>query len=222
MRGRRRGSRTDRYLGGRDVTTVPDIPVVQLPAIDADGIAGDIAPTAPGSIWAVDVPHSRRVTPVLLAVLGVVAGLAAMALGTAAVIYAGSETKPAARVAASSPRPPAATASVPAVERRVLALLAKPSTERVAFRGAPGLVLAVGSGGRAAILIRGLAPRPTSAPYSAWIIAPRGAPMRAASFTGVERAVFLSKDLGPLARVVVSPTRPGAGPPADIRVVALR
>src|SRR5918995_3171003 len=73
----RRGSRTHRYLGGRDVTTVPDIPVVQLPAIDADGIAGDIAPTAPGSIWAVDVPHSRRVTPVLLAVLGVVAGLAA-------------------------------------------------------------------------------------------------------------------------------------------------
>ena len=63
------------------MTTVPDIPVVQLPALDADGVSGLGGLTAPGSIWAVDVPSTRRLTPVTLAALGVVAGIAAMALG---------------------------------------------------------------------------------------------------------------------------------------------
>ena len=84
------GRPAPRYRDARVVTTVPDIPVVQLPALDADGVSGLGGLTTPGSIWAVDVPSTRRLTPVTLAALGVVAGIAAMALGTAAVVSAGS------------------------------------------------------------------------------------------------------------------------------------
>jgi hypothetical protein len=213
-------SRTHRYLHGRDVTTVPDIPVVQLPALDADGASVDGARTTPGSIWAVDVPHSRRLTPVMLTALGVLAGIAAMAVGTAAVIYAGSQSSTPAGVQPDAS--PAAAATVPAVERRALALLGKPSTERIAFRGRPGLVLAVGSAGRAAILIRSLPPATAGAKYNAWIVAPRAAPVGAARFVGTERAVFLTKRLRPGESVVVSTTRPVAGAPAGNRLVALR
>jgi hypothetical protein len=211
------------------VTTVPDIPVVQLPALEADGVVEEGARISPGSIWAVDVPHARRITPVTLVALGVAAGIAAMALGAAAVVFAGSASSPSAQTsvptASAGPSPQSQiSAALPAVERRALALLAKPSTERVAFRGAPGLVLAVGSGGRAAIMIRGLAPTPAGTPYNAWIVTPRGrgAPVRAARFTATERAVFLGTRLGPRTSVVVSTGRPVAGPPAGNRVVALR
>ena len=201
------------------MTTVPDIPVVQLPALDADGVPGAGGVTAPGSIWAVDVPSTRRLTPVTLAALGVVAGIAAMALGTAAVVSAGSSDQPSTPTVTPTTATPAA---VPAVERRVLALLAKPSTERIAFRGANGLVLAVGSAGRAAILIRGLAPASSGPSYSAWIMAPGTAAVRAARFTGTERAVFLAPRLGPRASVVVSTSQPLAGRPVRNPVVALR
>ena len=104
----------------------------------------------------------------------------------------------------------------------MLALLAKPSTERIAFSGSHGLVLAVGSGGRAAILIRGLERATPGTPYVAWIVAPGAAPVRAARFVGTERAVFLSRLLGPRASVVVSTTRPVAARPAGNRIVAVR
>lgn len=211
------------------MTTVPDIPVVQLPALEADGVVQEGVRISPGSIWAVDIPHARRITPVTLVALGVTAGIAAMALGFAAVLLAGSASSPSAQTsvpaANAGPKPQTqVSAALPAVERRALALLAKPSTERIAFRGAPGLVLAVGSGGRAAILIRGLAPTAAGAPYNAWIVTPRGggAPVRAARFTATERAVFLGTRLGPRTSVVVSTRRPVAGPPAGNRIVALR
>jgi hypothetical protein len=213
----------------RAVTTVPDIPVVQLPALEGDGGVREGPRLSPGSIWAVDIPRARRITPVTLVALGVAAGIAAMALGAAAVVFAGSSSSRSAEtsVPTAGPRPAAparASAALPAVERRALALLAKPSTERIAFSGARGLVLAVGSGGRAAILIRGLAPTPARTPYNAWIVTRRGGrvPVRAARFTTSERAVFLGIRLGPRSSVVVSTRRPVAGPPAGNRVVALR
>ena len=204
------------------MTTVPEIPVVQLPALEADSF-GSGARSAPASIWAVDVPRERRLTPVTLAALGVLAGLAAMIAGGAAVVYAGSSSEPPA--VATTPSPdlaPPAQPELPAVERRVLALLAKPSTERVAFRGGRGLVLAVGSGGRAAIMIRGLAVAPAGATYGAWILRPGAPPVRAARFTGAERAVILAKPLGPRASVVVSMRRPDARAPGRNALVALR
>ena len=199
------------------MTTVPDIPVVRLPALEGDDVAGSAA-----NVWAVDVPKGRRPSPLSLAALGVLAGVAAMALGAAAVLTAGASTKssPDESPARSAARMEAPAAASP-LERRVLALLAKPSTERIAFTGSRGLVLAVGSGGRAAILVRGLERAEVGKPYRAWIVAPGAAPSRAAQFVGVEPAVFLSGSLGPRASVVVSTTRP-ARPLERNRLVAVR
>jgi hypothetical protein len=159
----------------------------------------------------------------MLTALGVLAGVAAMVVGTAAVISAGSSANPSTPAGVDPTAPPAAAVTVSAVERRALALLGKPSTERIPFRGARGPVLAVGSAGRAAILIRGLQPTAAGAAgYNAWIVAPRAATVRAARFAGTERAVFLTKRLRPGESVVISTTRPVAGAPAGNRLVALR
>jgi hypothetical protein len=207
----------------RVVTTISEIPVVEIPAFDAAGIGDEGPPSAPASIWAVELPAARRPSPVALAALGVLAGIAAMALGGAAVISASRSSEPASPPTAAQPAAPSkATPAVPVVERRVLALLAKPSSERVVFRGAPRLVLVVGSGGRAAILVRGVEHAPTGKPYLAWVVRPGVAPVRAAHFVGTERAVFLTRPLGPRASVVVSKERPVAGPAARNAVVALR
>jgi Anti-sigma-K factor rskA, C-terminal len=198
------------------VTTVSDIPIVQLPAFEDDSPLG--SPTA--SMWAVDVPTARRPSPLTLAVLGVVAGIAAMVLGSAAVISAGGGSRTTSeRAAGSTPAP--ARSTLRGTERHVLALLAKPSTKRIVFRGSRGLVLAVGSGGRAAILIRGLKRAAPGKPYAAWIVTPGAVPVRAARFVGTERAVFLSARLRPKQRVIVSSARPVGVRPANGRFVAV-
>lgn len=211
--------RVGRYGDGCFVTSVSDIPVVQLPAFEEETAS---LGSATASLWAVDVPRGRRPSPLTLAVFGVLAGITAMALGAAAVISAGASAEaPSAdgtRAVAERPAGP----PVSAVERRVLGLLAKPSTERIAFRGSRGLVLAVGSGGRAAILVRGLERAAPGTRYLGWIVAPGRPPVRAARFIASERAVFLSGRLGPRASVVVSTGRPVAGPPSRNRIVAVR
>ena len=198
------------------MTTVPDIPVVQLPAFEEDSAMG--LPTA--SMWEVDVPSARRPSPLTLAVLGVVAGIAAMVLGAAAVISAGGASRTSSERAAGT-TPVSARPTLAGTERSVLALLAKPSTQRVVSRGSRGLVLAVGSGGRAAILIRGLKRAAPGKPYKAWIVTPGAAPVRAARFVGTERAVFLSARLHPKQRVIVSSDRPVGVRPANGRFVAV-
>jgi hypothetical protein len=218
MRGRSEPGATVR----RVVTTVPDIPVVEVPAFDVGGILDESAATPPASIWAVDVPQQRRLTPVVLVVLGVVAGIAAMVLGAAAVVSAGRSAEAPAGNATPVSVPPTEAPRVATVESRVLALLAKPSTERIAFRGAPGVVLAVGSGGRAAILVRGLGRAPAGKQYRAWIVVQGTAPALAARLSGAEPAVFLTRRVGPYASVVISTGRPVAGPPSRNRIVALR
>jgi hypothetical protein len=200
----------------RPVATIPEIHVVQVPAHDADALSDAISSA---QAWApVEVPRGQRPTPIVLAVLGVLAGLGAMALGAVAVFSADSSPSEGRRAAA---RP--ATPARPGVEEVALALLAKPSTERVVFQSSGGrLVLAVGTGGRAAILLRGLERAAADKPYYAWVVAPGRAPVRAARFDGAQRAVFLSRPLGPRASVVVSTERPAAGRPGRSLVVASR
>jgi hypothetical protein len=189
---------------------------VQVPTFEEDGT------TTAASMWALDVPRGRRPSPLTLAVLGVVAGIAAMALGAAAVISAGASAGAAPDTGTRTVSGQPSSAAAFGVERRVLALLAKPSTERISFSGSRGLVLAVGSGGRAAILIRGLEHATPGKPYVAWIVAPDAAPVPAARFVGTERAIFLFRRLGPRASVVISKTRPVAPRPAGNRIVAVR
>jgi hypothetical protein len=199
------------------VATVPEIHVVQVPVRDADELVTDAMSTVQS--WApVEVPRGRRPTPVVLAVLGTLAGIGAMALGAVAVLSAGGWERPSAPPPAGA-QPVTTTSSE--VGERALSFLAKPSTERIVFRGSGGrLVLAVATGGRAAILLRGFERADNGKPYFAWIVAPRRAPVRAGRFVGTEPAIFLTRPLGPRASVVVSTDRPIVGRPARPLVIA--
>ena len=184
------------------MATVPEIPVVQVPSRSEDRPADAFTTTV--LTWApVEVPRGQRPSAIVLAVLGTLAGVAAMALGVFAVITAGTSAHdgtPAVAAPATTPQTSA--------DARALALLAKPSTERIPFRGSGGrLVLAVGSGGRAAILVRGLPRRQAAKPYYAWVVRDGAPSVRVARFTGTERAVFLTAPLGAKGSVVVSTVR---------------
>jgi hypothetical protein len=199
------------------VASVPEIPVVRVPVrgenVPLDGIASGVSAPAWGLV---EVPRRQGLSSTVLATLGVMAGVGAMVLGAFAVYTAGSSpgaSKTAAPASADAKRP---------IEGRVLSLLAKPSTERVVFRGSEGrLVLAVGSGGRAAILVRGVRRPATAKPLYAWVLAPSAVPVRAARLVASERAVFLSVPVGPRASVIVSSKRP-TGSTARSSVIASR
>ncbi len=198
------------------MATVPEIPALRV-AVREEEAATDAAAIGSGPAWApVEVPRAQRPSSIVLAVLGAIAGVAAMALGAFAVVTASSSPEVAELPASVPP-------TAPAVEGRVLSLLAKPSTERIVFTGSGGrLVLAVGSGGRAAILIRGLQRPKAAKPLSAWVLAPGAGPLRAARFVGTERAVLLSVPVGPKARIVVSTARPARGRTGPSAVAASR
>lgn len=203
------------------MTSVPEISLAHLSSA-VESAVGDDALGSTFSTWrSVDVPAPRRPSPMPLIVLALLAGIGAMALGGGAVIAATRST--------DEPAPPPATPSAKVistptskVERQALALLAKPSTERVVFGGSGGrLVLVVGSGGRAAILIRNFERAPAGWPYYAWVVR-GGKILRAARFTGSERAVFLSARVARTDSVVVAPDRAAALRPKSARIVARR
>jgi hypothetical protein len=180
-----------------------EIPVVRVPTLGSE-VPDDTGVLV--SRWAqVEVPRGRRPSPTTIAVVATLAGIGALALGTAAVFTA----RDAGKTTVVTSTTPAVTAGA---EPQVIALLAKPSTQRIVFSRTGGrLVLAVGSGGRAAILLRGLERAAPGKPYVAWVIAPGARPVRAARFVGTERAVFLSRRVRPKSSVVVSPVRPAGG-----------
>jgi hypothetical protein len=199
--------------------TASEIPIVHMPPLeDETSSRPDISSIAVGPWSPVEVPRGRRPSPTTIAVVAALAGIGAMALGGAAVLSAARSHERTTTVVA--PRAPAAAARA---ERAALALLAKPSTERVVFRRAGGrLLLAVGSGGRAAILVRGFERARPGAAYYAWALRPGARPVRAARFLGTERAVFLSVPLGPRTSVAVVAAPPGGASPAHARIVAVR
>jgi anti-sigma-K factor RskA len=167
------------------------------------------------SAWkSVEIPEPRRPSPAPLVVLGLLAGIAAMAVGAVAVVSAARS------VEEPAPPAPATAAATLRVEQQVLALLAKPSTDRVVFHGSGGqLLLVVGSAGRAAILVRGFERAPAGRPYRAWVVG-AGKPVRAGTFTGAERAVFLSVPVLRQERVVIARDRAAALRPSSKLVAA--
>lgn len=209
------------------------VPEISLPPVSAsrEGTGLEEAYGLTFSAWKPsEAPRPTRPSPTPLIVLALLAGAGAIALGGVSVLTAmRSGDEPAAPVTpkpvAAAPAPKRAAAPrLPQVERQALALLAKPSTDRVPFRGSGGrLVLVVGSGGRAAILLRrGFERAPAQWPYYAWIVGTSGKPVRAARFTGAERAVFLGVQVPRKASIVVAPDRAAALDPQNARIVAVR
>ena len=197
------------------MTSVSEISLVAAPA---PAESGDALGPDLGAGRLIEMPQSRRPSPTPLVVLGFLAGIGAMLLGGVAVVSAtrsGDET--------AAPVVPASKAApTPRVDQQVLALLAKPSTDRVVFRGSGGrLLLVVGSAGRAAILVRGFERAHAGRPYHAWVVG-SGKPVRAATFTGSERAVFLSVPVAREDSVVVAFKRAAALRSRAAGIVAVR
>ena len=188
------GSDWTRRYSRRDVGALSEISVRSLtPVEDTRGQEASPAGIAFDAWSPVELPVAERPTSMTLVVLAVAAGIGALTLGALAGLSAVSW---------------GSSGGTPSVDRQALALLAKPSTERIAFRGSGGrLVLAIGSAGRAAISIRGFEQSTSGAPYYAWIVG-SGAPVRAATIDGSERAVFLSGMLAPGEDVVVATDAP--------------
>ncbi len=210
------------------MTSVSEISVAMPPSLESTEVEEAYGLTF--SSWKhAEAPRPTRPSPTPLIALALLAGIGAIVLGGIAVVAATRATEDSPTPVAkpvSKPAPaakPAVAPPLPQVERRALALLAKPSTDRVPFRGSAGrLVLVVGSGGRAAILLRGFERAPAEWPYYAWVVGPSGTPVRAARFKGSERAVFLSRPVGRGASVVVAPDRAAALEPESARLVAIR
>jgi len=202
------------------MTSVPEISLTPL-SPSGERTAGNDAFGTTFSTWKpVEVPASTRPSPTPLVVLALLAGIGALVLGGGALVAATRSAED------PAPRAPSTATTVsaptPKVERQVLALLAKPSTQRVVFRGSNGrLVLVVGSGGRAAILVRGFEHAPASRPSYAWIVG-SGKLVRAARFAGTERALFLSAPVRAQDSVVIAPDRASALRPKSARIVASR
>jgi len=203
------------------MTSVPEISLATLPSAVESTADDPFGPTF--STWKpMEVPAPRRPSPTPLMLLALLAGIGAMVLGGVAVVAATRSADEPAPVPAPPPKA-AVSSPTPKVERQALALLAKPSTDRVVFRGSRGhLVLVVGSGGRAAILLRGFERADAGWPYYAWVVGASGKPVRAARFTGAERAVFLSAHVRRTDSVVVAPDRAAALRPGSARIVARR
>jgi hypothetical protein len=199
--------------------TASEIPRVHIPPLEDEmSSRPDLSGIAVGPWSPVELPRGRRPSPTTIAVVAALAGIGAMALGGAAVLSAARSHERTTTVVASH-----AAAAAPRAESAALALLAKPSTERVAFRHSGGrALLAVGSGGRAAILLRGLEHARPGASYYAWALRAGARPVRAARFSGTERAVFLAVRLGPRTSVAVVAGPPGSTSPAHARIVAAR
>jgi hypothetical protein len=196
------------------MSSVPEIRMVRVLDVDKGAPDPQEASVQRGS------PSPRaletrapRVSPAVLVTLALLAGLGAMALGGLAMLQANGKEGGVAGAAATQQRE----------LRQALLLLAKPSTARVPFRGAAGtLVLAVGSGGRAALVLRGFAPALAGKVHRAWIVSTSGRPRHAAAFTGGQQIVPLTGLVGPGSSVVVTTgTAESRVPPArNARIVA--
>jgi hypothetical protein len=159
-----------------------------------------------------ELPPARKPDAATLGALAGVAGIGAVALGVLALVLGfGGD---------SSASAPASTDAT-----RAIGLLAKPSTVRVPLTGSAGtVVLAVGSGGRSVLVLKGLAPAPSGWAYQAWVLGRTGTPRPAAVFSGDERVVPLSLRVPPGATVGVS-VEDAAGvdaPTAPLRYSAQR
>jgi hypothetical protein len=206
------------------MTTYSDASIVRIPSLpdaSSEDVWGSFA-ADPSPQPALEPRPSSRRSGATLTVLALVAGIGALALGVLAVVLAASSQGDGSVAAAAAPVPRAQKQQTNAVERRALALLAKPSTERIAFRGSGGeLVLAVGSGGKAAILVRGLELAAAERPYRALLLG-AGKPVRVAQFTGAEDAVFLTAPVARGSSVAVATERATALRSGWARLIATR
>lgn len=195
------------------MSSVPEIQMVRVLDLE-QSTARDEPTTEERPAWGARTSRKPpRLSAPALVVLALVAGAGAMALGAVAVVQA----------SARDDRPAGSALPEERDLRQALHLLAKPSTARVPFQGSAGtLVLAVGSGGRAALVLRSFAVAPSGKAHHAWIAIEGGRPRHAATFTGSQQVVPLSGLVVPGSSVLVTtgPAESPVPPSGSVRLVA--
>ena len=184
--------------------TMEVTPVTAPGSFDGNGSRAD-RPDPPGAelpkvvAGAVELPSRKRLSGSTLAAFAALAGVGAILLGSWAFVSSITSDD---------------TPSGPAQSEQVISLLSKPSTQRVPVDGSAGrIVLAVGTGGRAYLVLDGLGLAPTDKSYQAWVIKPNAkAPESAAVFEGTEMIVPLSVAVRPGAVVAITIERAGGAP----------
>jgi hypothetical protein len=171
----------------------------------------DASPPRPLALAPVELPRAPRPGWPTLAALAVATGLAAIGIGTWAVV---SEAR-------TGPVP----AQGAAVERS-LAVLADSSAVRYPLRGSLGRIALVLTGDGAAVLaLDGLGPAPVGSTYRVWLIPPGSATPRGdAAFDGTTRAVPLTRRVPAGTRVAVTlePAADTSRPSRPLRLSAVR
>jgi hypothetical protein len=158
----------------------------------------------PGESW----PSTATLAGIALAVAGAAIVLVAVAL--ALQVRGDGET---------------GSGAADAETQRALALLSKPSTERIPLERTNGaIVLAVGTGGLAALVLDDLAPAPAGKAFEAWVVGPGGSTAPAAVFSGEEKVVLLSRPVpaGATVGVTVESAAGVDAPTQPLRLVATR
>jgi hypothetical protein len=157
-----------------------------------------------------DLRRGPRLSGPTLGALAALAGLAAIGLGGWAFVVTVREPNE------------TVTAPSPAVDPRLVSLLARPGTERVPLRGSVGrIVLAVDARDRGFLVLDGLAAAPAGRSYQAWLIRPgERAPVSAALFDGTRMLVRLAPRVPAAATLAVTLERVG-GAPAPTRTPRL-
>lgn len=182
------------------------------PPDDAVGPAVLEAPLGtPIPLPALDLPRQRRPGWPTLVALAAGCGLAAVLLGTWALV--------------ATVRSDEGPAPAPTLERAV-AVLTDARAERIPLRGSLGrIVLVAGRDGSAVLALDGLGAAPEGRVYAAWLVRPGSAtPLPAATFSGAERAVLLKGRVPRGARVGVTleVDPPPDRPSRPLRLAAVR
>ena len=183
------------------VVTRPDSNGSATPAIGPDS-----DPTRTSTLGPLELPPKRRPSPAVLITLAALVGVAAIAIGTTALVSSLDSDDSNDAVAQTT------TAASDAEE--AISLLAKPSTKRMPIANSGGrIILALGANGRGVLILDGLGPAPAGKAYQAWVIKPNAkAPSSAAVFAGAETMVPLSVAIRPGAVVAITIEQAGGAP----------
>ena len=193
-----------------DTTTIlARVTRAHIVALEAPDDVLEAAPAAPVPLPALDLPRARRPGWPTLAALAAGCGVAAVALGTWALV-AGTRSE-------AAPEPTASPS---------LAVLADPTAERYPLRGSVGrIALVVNHANEAVLVLAGLGAAPDGMAYQAWVVPPGSAhPLSAGAFDASERVVPLSAAVPRGARVGVTLEQVGGAdrPSRALRLVAVR
>ncbi len=164
------------------------------------------SPARTSTLGPVELPSKRRPSPAALITLAALVGVAAIALGTTALVSSLDSDD-------SSEAAEQTTTAVSDAEQAI-SLLANPSTKRMPIANSGGrIILALGANGRGVLILDGLGSAPTGKAYQAWVIKPNAkAPSSAAVFAGAETMVPLSVAVKPGAVVAITIEQAGGVP----------